>query len=75
MITDTRTPEELAAAIQTALEIAARFGGRDTSHHKAWVIDQMCRALAGDGYGAYVAGVCAGENGPDTYTWDEGITP
>ncbi|MEF5569604.1 hypothetical protein U9012_19170 [Escherichia coli] len=75
MITDTRTHEELAAAIQEALALAARFGGRDTAHHKAWVIDQMCRALAGAGYAAYVADVCAGENDPDTYTWDEGIAP
>ncbi|KOY60426.1 hypothetical protein AM629_19335 [Photorhabdus heterorhabditis] len=73
MITDTRTPEELAAAISAAL--AARYGGRETAHHKAWVIDQMCRALTGDGYTAFVAGVCAGEDGPDTYTWDEGIAP
>ena len=50
MFTDIRTPEELAAAIQAALETAARYGGRETAHHKAWVIDQMCRALAGDGY-------------------------
>ncbi|AKH65256.1 MULTISPECIES: hypothetical protein [Photorhabdus] len=50
MITDTRTPEELAAAISAAL--AARYGGRETAHHKAWVIDQMCRALTGDGYTA-----------------------
>lgn len=74
MITDSRTPEELAAAIQAALEIAARFGGRDTAHHKAWVIDQMCRVLASD-YNAYVASVCAGEDGPNTYAWDEGIAP
>lgn len=74
MITAPRTPEELAAAIQTALEIAARFGGRDTAHHKAWVIDQMCRVLAND-YNTYVASVCAGEDGPDTHAWDEGIAP
>ncbi|WP_275370559.1 hypothetical protein [Klebsiella pneumoniae] len=75
MFTDIRTPEELAAAIRAALETAARYGGRETAHHKAWVIDQMCRALAGDGYAEYVAGVCAGEDGPDTYAWDEGIAP
>lgn len=75
MIADNRTPGELAEAVQAALEIAAQYGGRDTAHHKAWVIDQMCRALAGDGYAEYVGQACAGEDGPDTYAWDKGIAP
>jgi hypothetical protein len=75
MITDTRTSEELAAAIRAALTLAAQFGGRDTAHHKAWVIDQMCRVLADDGYAVFVTSVCAGEDGLDTYIWDEGIAP
>ena len=33
--------------IQRALDIAIRFGGIDGDHHKAWVIDQMVRALTG----------------------------
>lgn len=70
-----RPRETLETAIKQALNIAARFGGTDESHHKAWVIDQMCRVLAGDGYAAFLAGVCAGEDGPDTYSWEEGIAP
>ncbi len=31
--------------IEKALRIAVRFGGIDGDHHKAWVIDQMVRAL------------------------------
>lgn len=31
--------------ITKALEIAAQYGGTDGAHHKAWVIDQMVRAL------------------------------
>lgn len=75
-----------------AIEYAVRFGGIVGDHHKAWVIDQMVRALTGcttdraeksDGglefkskeYEKLVAEACAGDDGPDTYTWDEGIAP
>jgi len=33
--------------IDKAIEFAVRFGGIDGDHHKAWVIDQMVRALTG----------------------------
>jgi len=59
----------------TALEVARRFGSIDGDHHKSWVIDQMVRALTGDGYEAFVADAKAGEDGPDTYGWEEGIPP
>jgi hypothetical protein len=36
-----------AERITTALEIARRYGATDGDHHKAWVIDQMVRALTG----------------------------
>lgn len=38
------TPQQ---RIDRALALAVRFGGRPTAHHKAWVIDQMVRALTG----------------------------
>lgn len=66
---------EAEQKIQKALEFAVRFGGIDGDHHKAWVIDQMCRALLGDGYEAFVKDAKAGEDGPDTYDWDVGIPP
>jgi len=31
--------------IAKALTLAVRYGGIDANHHKAWVIDQMVRAL------------------------------
>jgi hypothetical protein len=62
-------------AQRKALDLAVRFGGIDGDHHKAWVIDQMVRALAGDGYDQLVAEAKAGEDGPETYGWDEGIAP
>jgi len=38
---------QLKQRVELALEYALRFGGADGSHHKAWVIDQMVRALTG----------------------------
>lgn len=63
--------------IAAALDVAGRFGGIDGADHKAWVIDQMVRALHGDerAYQAWVRDVKAGEEGPDTYEWNEGIAP
>lgn len=91
--------EDLGTRIEKALAVAARYGGTDGAHHKAWVIDQMVRELTGcpvermtasdyrgepyayDGLGKspeYVEFVRAtrdGEDGPETYEWDEGIAP
>lgn len=58
-----------------AIRIAVRYGGIDGEHHKAWVIDQMVRSLAGDRYIQIVADACNGEDGPHTYKWDFGIAP
>ena len=61
--------------IEQAIDLAVQYGGIDGAHHKAWVIDQMVRVLAGDEYDALVANAKDGEDGPDTYEWDEGIAP
>lgn len=66
------TAEERCAA---AVEIAYQYGAVDGGHHKQWVIDQMCRALLGEQYEAFVARFCHGEDGPDTYSYDDGIPP
>jgi hypothetical protein len=60
---------------EAALDVAFRYAGFDGGHHKQWVIDQMVRALTGDKYEEWVAKFKAGEDGPDTYGWDEGIAP
>jgi hypothetical protein len=36
-----------SARIKKAIDYAVRYGGIDGDHHKAWVIDQMVRALTG----------------------------
>jgi hypothetical protein len=61
--------------ILKAIELAVRFGGIDGDHHKAWVIDQIVRQLAGADYERVVEEVCNGEDGPNTYTWEVGIPP
>ncbi len=61
--------------IEKAIELAVRYGGIDEAHHKAWVIDQMIRILAGHQYDTIVKEACTGEDGPNTYDWDIGIAP
>lgn len=61
--------------IRQALKIAMEYGPIDGGHHKAWVIDQMVRALTGDRYEEFVREAKAGVDGPETYSWEEGITP
>jgi len=66
--------EALRERITEALDLA-EAGSFDGAHHKMWVIDQMVRALTGEGYDKWVEDFCAGEDGPDTYEWDTGIAP
>lgn len=61
--------------VDKALEIIESYGGIDGGHHKTWVIDQVVRALVGERYAEWVAEQKNGEDGPDTYEWDEGIAP
>lgn len=61
--------------INNALDLAYRFGGIDGGHHKAWVIDQMVRALTDNKYHEWVRQACDGDDGPNTYEWDTGIAP
>lgn len=61
--------------IEEALDIAFCYGSSDGEHHKAWVIDQMVRALIPDLYVKWVESHNAGEDGADTYSWPTGIAP
>jgi hypothetical protein len=92
-------PAKMRKAITKALQIARDSGQVDGSHHKAWVIDQMVRALTGcpiielraldsrkkpytykafgnsELYEKFIKMHNDGEEGPDTYSWEEGIPP
>lgn len=61
--------------IDRALDLLIRYGQTDGEHHKAWVIDQAVRILTGRSYARVIRECCAGEDGPATYSWDEGIAP
>jgi hypothetical protein len=60
--------------IEKALNLIMTYGGIDGAHHKQWVLDQVVRILAPD-YNEWVAKHNYGEEGPETYSWDEGIAP
>jgi len=72
--------------ILRALAVADVYGQTDGDHHKAWVIDQMVRALCGcleNGDGSYRAGQEYRDwvehycyvDGEQEYEWDTGIAP
>lgn len=61
--------------IKKAIKIATMYGQIDGDHHKAWVIDQMLRVLAGEEYEKIIAEYCDGEDGTQTYRWYIGIAP
>ena len=44
---DAARREEHEARIESALDIARRWGGVDGAHHKSWCIDQIVRVLTG----------------------------
>lgn len=67
--------EQAKQRIFSALEIAMAYGGVEGAHHKAWVIDQMVRALTKGEYPEFVAAACRGEDGPNTYDWNTGVAP
>jgi len=64
-----------AERMDKAMGIIESYGGIDGDHHKTWVIDQVARVLKGGDYYQWVIDMCAGEDGPDTYHWDDGIAP
>ena len=66
------TPQE---QIEKALAIARQSGSVDGDHHKAWVIDQMVRALIGEGYEDWVSTTKYGEDGIENYAWSKGTSP
>ena len=60
-----------------ALELIWRYGGIDGAHHKQWLLDQLVRELLGSdrAYRSWVEAFEAGEDGPHTYEWDQGVPP
>lgn len=67
--------KRLRGVVEATVEVARAYGGHDGDHHRAWVVDQMVRALMGDGYAEWVKDWNAGPDGPDSYEWQTGIAP
>lgn len=63
------------ANVLDALDLVYRYSQIDGAHHKAWCLDQVARILTGDNYEDFVVWTKDGEDGPETYGWDEGIAP
>ena len=60
---------------QRALALIWQYGSIDGAHHKDWVLDQVVRILASPNYERWVEEAKAGEDGPETYSYSEGIAP
>lgn len=63
--------------IGKALNIAYQYGQIDGDKHKAWVIDQMVRALCGTEYAyrIWVESYQTPLDDEEYYTWNTGIAP
>jgi excisionase family DNA binding protein len=70
-----RRRSKVADNREQVLDLITQYGGIDGAHHKQWLLDQIVRILTGDGYENWVAEYQDGEDGPETYEWDEGIAP
>lgn len=55
------------------LNMIEKYGGIDGSHHKQWLLDQIVRLITKDGYDKWVETYEDGEDGANTYEWDEGV--
>jgi len=59
-----------------ALSLIFQYGQIDGAHHKAWVLDQVARVLAGDEYKAMIDDYEERDlTGEPQYEWDTGIAP
>lgn len=67
-----KTPEDIN---QEAISFILDWGFIGGGHHKQWIIDQVLRILSGDNYEKLIEDYCKGEDGPFTYSWEEGIPP
>ena len=65
----------LPESVRAAVDVLARYSQTDGAHHKDWVMDQAIRALIGTRYDEFISIYMHGDDGPSTYSWDQGIAP
>lgn len=61
--------------ISEALNLLTDFKETDGVHHKDWVLDQIARILTKEEYEDFIKHAKNGDDGPETYGWEEGIAP
>lgn len=66
---------KLSVKEREVVDILLQYGDVDGAHHKMWVIDQAVRKIAGEHYDEVIYAANYGEDGANTYNWDEGIAP
>lgn len=66
--------EDLVEIKEIPLMLIQEWGGIDGAHHKQWLLDQLVRVMTTD-YEKWVKEFEAGEDSPNTYSWDVGIAP
>ena len=59
--------------VEKAINMVLEYGQYDGGHHKQWTLDQVLRILADDGYEELIKEYRDGEDGPETYSYDEGV--
>jgi hypothetical protein len=64
-------PFIVTSKVSLALDMAARYGCIDGKQYQMWLIDQMVRALTGDGYAQWVKYF----NCNSAVKWDTGSAP
>lgn len=69
-------PDSAQERIDAALALLVRFGQHtDESHHQSWLLDQVVRALTGEGYEAWLREFRDDDDPDGGYEWWEGIAP
>ena len=73
----TKTKSEAEERIKRALKIAWTYSQTESDNHKAWVIDQMVRALCGNDeeYKKFVDVYEAPVGYEDYFKWNVGVAP
>lgn len=65
---------EYRKIIDEALEKIANDAAWDGEHHKMRCIDDVVRILTGPDYDKWVAEFNDGEDGPETYDWEDAVS-
>jgi hypothetical protein len=63
------------ARCKRAMDLMYKYKGIDGAHHKDWLLAQIARELLQNEYDEWVKNYKKGEDGPETYEWDEGVAP